>query len=101
VQLVLVQLIDHEADDAFAGFGHHADAVALAQTADEIVFVPRKLEALLLDREHFGHIAADHPTNVNGERAPLGKNANRILRPGHTVLLASIPARAAKLSGGG
>jgi len=29
VELVLVQLVDHEADDLLAEFGDHADAIAL------------------------------------------------------------------------
>ena len=47
VQLVLVELIDHEADDFFAVLGHHADAVALTQAAKEVFFVPGVFETEL------------------------------------------------------
>ena len=33
--------------------------------ADEIVFEPRKLEALGLDGQHLGHVAANHPADMN------------------------------------
>src|SRR5215213_5411672 len=61
----LVELINHEAHDALAMLGDHADAVALTQTADEVFLEPRKLEAATLDVEHLGHIAANHPADVN------------------------------------
>ena len=46
VQLVLVQLVDHEADDLLAVLGDHADAVALAEAAEEIFLGPGVLEAV-------------------------------------------------------
>ena len=39
-----MQLIDHEADHAVFVLGDHADAVALPQAANEILFAPGKLE---------------------------------------------------------
>src|SRR5688500_10621580 len=54
VQTILVQLVDHEADHPFRVLSHHADAVALPQAADEIIFRPGKLEAFLLNHHHFG-----------------------------------------------
>src|SRR5206468_12853334 len=44
VQPVLVQLVDHEADDPVVVFGHHADAVPLAEAAEEVVLGPGVLE---------------------------------------------------------
>ena len=40
VELVLVQLVDHEADDPLAVLGDHADAVALAEDAEEFLLAP-------------------------------------------------------------
>src|SRR5262249_1568246 len=65
VQLGLVQLVDHEADDLLALLGDHADAVALAQAAEEVLLGPGELEALLLGLEHLGHVPADHPADVD------------------------------------
>ena len=65
VQPGLVELVDHEADDALAALGDHADAIALAQATDEVFFKPGELEAVTLDVEHLSHVAADHPPNVN------------------------------------
>ena len=72
VQPVLVQLIDHEADDPLAGLGDHADAVALAEAAEEVLLVPGELEALLFDRQDLGHVAADHPADMHRQAAPGG-----------------------------
>jgi hypothetical protein len=60
-----VKLIDHEPHDAVVMFGHHADAISLPQTADEIVFQPREFETISLDRQHFGHVSTNHPTDMN------------------------------------
>jgi hypothetical protein len=62
-----VQLVDHEADDALGVLGHHADAIALPQAADEFFLEPGELEAGSLDVEHLLHIAADHPADVYAE----------------------------------
>src|SRR5205823_2643908 len=67
VQLGLVQLVDHEADDLFTLLGHHADAVALAQAAKEVFFGPGELEAFLLGLEDFGHVTPDHPPDVDAD----------------------------------
>src|SRR5438552_1780946 len=67
VQLVLVQLIDHEADDLFALLSDHADAVALAQTAEEVLLGPGVVEAGLLGLQDLGHVAANHPANVHAD----------------------------------
>src|SRR5262249_26764481 len=65
VQLGLVQLVDHEADHLLALLGHHADAVALAQAAQEVFLGPRVLEAILLGLQDFRHVPADHPADVD------------------------------------
>src|SRR4029078_12476310 len=65
MQLGFVKLIDHEADNLFALFGHHADAVALSQAAQEIFFGPGKLEAVLFSLQDFGHVAANHPAYMD------------------------------------
>src|SRR5580700_5241041 len=64
-QLRLVQLVDHEADDAVIVLGHHADAVALPQTAQEVFLGPRVIEGGALDGEHIVHIAPDEPADLN------------------------------------
>src|SRR3972149_3854491 len=43
---------------------HHADAIPLAETADELLLEPGKLKAGPFDFEHLGHVAADHPADV-------------------------------------
>src|SRR5438132_12141382 len=60
-----MQLVDHETDDFFVVLGDHADAVALAQAAEEVFLGPGVVEALLLGRQDFGHVAADHPADVD------------------------------------
>ncbi len=65
VQLVLVQLVDHEADDLLALLGHHADAVALAQAAQEILLRPGVFKTLLLRLQHFRHVPTDHPPDMH------------------------------------
>ena len=67
VQLGLVQLVDHEADDLLAVLGDHADAVALAQAAEEVFLGPGELEALLLGLQDLGHVAADHPADMDAD----------------------------------
>src|SRR5262245_32889651 len=67
VQLGLVQFVDHEPDDLFALLGDHADAVALAEAAEEIFLGPRVLEALLLGVQDFGHVAPDHPADMHAD----------------------------------
>src|SRR5690606_5733334 len=63
----LMELVDHEPDDALAALGDHANAVALPQAADEVFFEPGKFKAAALDVEHLRHVAADHPTNVDAD----------------------------------
>ena len=65
VQLVLVQLVDHEADHLFAVLGHHADAVALPQAAEEVLLGPGEFEAELLGLQDLGHVPANHPADVD------------------------------------
>src|SRR5947208_16939361 len=65
VQLRLVQLVDHEADDFFAMLSDHADAVSLAQAAQEILFRPCEFKTLLFGLQDLRHIAANHPANVD------------------------------------
>src|SRR4029077_17540219 len=65
VNLAAVQLVDHEADDALAMFGDHADAIALPQDAKKLLLAPGILEARVLDRQDLGHVAPDHPPNVH------------------------------------
>ena len=60
-----MQFVDHEGHDALALFGHHADAVALPEATDEIFFAPRKLEPFGFDVEHLGHVATNHPADLN------------------------------------
>ena len=67
VELVLVQLVDHEADDPLAVLGDHADAVALAQHAEELLLAPGILEARVLDGQDLGHVAADHPADMDAD----------------------------------
>ena len=62
-----VKFINHEPQHPFAMLGNHANAIALTEAADEIFFKPGKLEALALDVEHFGHVAANHPADVNSQ----------------------------------
>jgi len=45
VELVLVQLVDHEPDDLLADLGDHADAVPLAEHAEELLLAPGEIEA--------------------------------------------------------
>jgi hypothetical protein len=51
--------------------GHHADAVPLAQTRKKVFLRPVELEAVSLDIEHFRHVTADHPANLDRERRLL------------------------------
>ena len=67
VQLGLVQLVDHEADDPLAVLGHHADAVPLPQAAEEVFLGPGELEALLLGPQDLRHVPADHPADVDAD----------------------------------
>ena len=67
MQTGLVQLIDHESHHGITMLGDHADAVPLAEALHEILFGPRKLEAGRLNAQNVAHVAANHPTNVNGE----------------------------------
>src|SRR6185437_7920749 len=65
LQLLLVQLIDHETDDLVSLLGDHADAVALSQDLEKILFSPAVREAISFDLEDLFHIASDHPADVD------------------------------------
>ena len=65
VQFVFMKFVNHEPDYFFALFGNHADAIALAEAAEEILLGPGEFETLRFDLQDFGHIAANHPANVN------------------------------------
>src|SRR5262245_18771671 len=65
VQLVRVQLINHEADDFLAVLGHHTVALSLAQATAKIFFGPGEFKALLFGLKVFGHVAANHPANMD------------------------------------
>src|SRR4051812_50037683 len=67
VQLRLVQLVDHESDDALALLGDHADAVALPQAAEEVFFRPGVLEALLFGLQYLRHVPPYHPADVDAD----------------------------------
>src|SRR5262249_6109593 len=71
VQLVLVQLVDHEADHLLLVLGDHADTVALAQAAEEVLLGPRVVKAPLFGLEHFRHVPADHPPDVDAQQILL------------------------------
>src|SRR5215471_5559624 len=72
MKLGFVQFINHEADDFFALLGHHADAIALAQAAQKVLFGPCEFKAVLLGLENLRHVAADHPANVHADLLLLG-----------------------------
>jgi hypothetical protein len=62
-----MQLINHEADDAVIMLGHHADAVALPQATQEILFGPGMIEGGALDGQHIVHIAPNEPADLDLE----------------------------------
>ena len=70
LDLVAVQLVDHESDDPLAELGDHADAVPLPEHAEELLLAPGELETRMLDGQNLGHVAPDHPANVH---AGLGR----------------------------
>ena len=47
--------------------GHHADAVPLAQAAEEVFLRPGEVEAELLGLKHLRHVAADHPADMDAQ----------------------------------
>src|SRR5207249_6731685 len=96
VQLRLVQFVDHEADDLLALLGDHADAVALAEAAEEVFLGPGELEALLLGLEDLGHVAADHPADVAADLLLL-RPVSAHVRP---LLFSPATARGVSLRGG-
>jgi hypothetical protein len=67
VKPALVELVDHEADDLLPHFGHHADAIPLAEAAKEVLFAPGMSEGVVLNPKDLGHIPTDHPTDVDAE----------------------------------
>jgi hypothetical protein len=62
-----VQFVNHEPHNVVIAFGHHADAVPLTQTTNEILFRPRKLEAPIFDLENLGHVPPDHPADMDSQ----------------------------------
>jgi hypothetical protein len=62
-----VEFVNHESHYPIFVFGHHADAIALPKATDEVVFGPGILEALFFDGQDFGHIAPNHPANVDAD----------------------------------
>jgi hypothetical protein len=60
-----VQFVNHEANYLVVVFGYHANAISLAQTTQKIVFTPGKFKTIGFNRQYFGHVAANHPPNVN------------------------------------
>jgi hypothetical protein len=65
VNLVTVQLVNHETYDPLAVLRNHADAITLTQDAKEFLLTPGVFEICVLDCEDLGHIAPDHPSNVH------------------------------------
>lgn len=59
-----VEFIDHEPDHPFFVLSNHADAIALAKGLEEILLGPRVIKASAFDGEHFGHVAPDHPADM-------------------------------------
>jgi len=68
-----MQFVDHERHNGVGQFGHHADAVALPETAGEVLVGPGELERLALDADHLGHIPADHPADMDAQAAALNR----------------------------
>ncbi len=62
-----MEFINHEPHHPIVVLGDHADTIALPQTIDEVVFEPGKLETLFFDGEDFGHIASNHPADVDAD----------------------------------
>jgi hypothetical protein len=62
---ISMQLVNHETNNALALLGDHPNAVALAQNAQEFFLGPREVVARLLDTQHLGHVAPDHPADVD------------------------------------
>ncbi len=67
LELVLVEFINHEPNDALPLLGDHADAVALAEHAQELLLAPGILETGVLDGQNFGHVATDHPADMDAD----------------------------------
>jgi hypothetical protein len=44
VQPIFVQFVDHESDNLIVFLSHHAYAITLPQTSNEVIFVPCKLK---------------------------------------------------------
>ena len=65
VESCFMELKHHECNNSFFNLRNHADAIALPKAADEILFRPWTLKTLILDIQHFRHISADHPSNMN------------------------------------
>lgn len=59
-----VEFIDHEPDHPFFVLSDHADAIALAKGLEEILLGPWVIKAAAFDGEHFGHVAPDHPADM-------------------------------------
>src|SRR5208337_1645211 len=74
VDLVAVQLVDHEPDDSLTELGNHADAVPLTEDPEELLLAPRILETRMLDGQDLGHVAANHPADMHSDRGRWGRN---------------------------
>jgi hypothetical protein len=59
-----LELIDHESYDLLGAFGNHADAVALSQAVDELIFGPWIFEACRFDIEHCLEISTNQPPDM-------------------------------------
>jgi hypothetical protein len=51
--------------------GDHADAVPLPQARQKVLFCPVELETVVLDPQHLGHVASNHPPDLNADRLLL------------------------------
>src|SRR5271157_4370350 len=74
VDLVAVQLVDHEPDDSITELGNHADAVPLTEDPEELLLAPGILETRMLDGQDLGHVAANHPANMYSSLGQRGRN---------------------------
>jgi hypothetical protein len=65
VDLIAMELVNHKADDLFAVLGHHPNAIPLPENPEEFFLGPGMLEAGVLNGQDLGHIASDHPANMD------------------------------------
>jgi hypothetical protein len=64
VNAALVELVNHKADDLFASFGDHSDAISLSKASYELFFRPREFKAGLLDLHDRWHVSPNHPADM-------------------------------------